>query len=139
MMPDTLDLQQIRKTLEEERLHLFRGLQGQDSSLEPVESPDVIDMANFLEFYEIKSSLDELNKKKIERINDALARLDGGTYGICLRCGEAILPERLLALPYAELCINCQTRLERKFQAAVKPERPLPAKERLRQLSLEPR
>src|SRR5690606_409462 len=105
---------QIRKQLEEERLTLFRSLQGQDSSLESLESPDVLDIATFLEFYEVRSSLDELNKKKIERINKALARLDHGTYGICLDCGQAISAERLQALPYAELCINCQSNRERK-------------------------
>jgi DnaK suppressor protein len=113
-MTNTLDLQQIRKALEKERLDLAHSLQEQGSSLEPVASPDEIDAANFLEFYEIQSSLDELSKMRIERINHALARLDDGTYGRCLKCGETILPERLLALPYAELCINCQTRLERR-------------------------
>lgn len=129
-MSDRLDLQQIRKQLEEERLTLFRSLQGQDSSLESLESPDVLDIATFLEFYEVRSSLDELNKKKIERINKALARLDHGTYGICLDCGQAISAERLQALPYAELCINCQSNRERKPYKAVKTER-------MRELSFE--
>jgi len=121
-MTITLDLQQIRKALEKERLDLSRSLQEQGSSLEPLESPDEIDAANLLESYEIQSSMDELSKNKIERIDRALARLDGGTYGICLKCGETILPERLLALPDAELCINCQARLERRRQGAGKTD-----------------
>ena len=121
-MTITLDLQQIRKALEKERLDLSRSLQEQGASLEPVESPDEIDAANFLEFYEIQSSLVELSKKRIERIDRALARLDDGTYGICLKCGETILPERLLALPDVDLCINCQTRLERRRQGAGKTD-----------------
>jgi DnaK suppressor protein len=121
-MTITLDLQQIRKALEKERLDLSRSLQEQGSFLEPVESPDEIDAANFLEFHEIQSSLDELSKKRIERIDRALARLDDGTYGICLKCGETILPERLLALPDADLCIKCQARLERRRQDAGKAD-----------------
>lgn len=134
-MSDRLDFQQIRKRLEEERLHLFRSLQGQNSSPESLESPDMLDIATFLEFYEVRSSLDELTKKKIERINKALARLDNGTYGICLDCGGAISAERLEALPYAELCINCQSNRERKPHEAAKPERPLPAGENMQELS----
>jgi DnaK suppressor protein len=116
----TLDLQQMRKALEKERQDLLRSLQDRNSILEPMETPDEVDLANSLELLEIKTSLDELSKQKIERINRALARIDNGTYGVCLKCGEAILPERLIALPYAELCVNCQARVERRSQAARK-------------------
>jgi RNA polymerase-binding protein DksA len=121
-MTFTLDLQQIRKALEEERLNLSRSLQEPASSPEPAESLDDIDIANLRESYEIQLSLDELSKERIERINRAVARLDDGTYGRCLKCGESILPERLVALPYAELCISCQTRLERSRQEAGKTD-----------------
>lgn len=123
-MPITLDLQQIRKTLEEERQDLLRGLQDRDSFVEPMETPDEVDLANLIELLEIKTSLDELNRQKIERINQALARIDNGTYGVCLRCGEAILPERLMALPYAELCVSCQAWVEGRGQVARKSYAP---------------
>ena len=41
-------------------------------------------------------------------VDAALARLDAGTWGTCRRCGEEIADERLEALPWAELCIDCQ-------------------------------
>lgn len=41
-------------------------------------------------------------------IDRALARLDTGKYGICERCGKAIAPERLEALPFVTLCIDDQ-------------------------------
>lgn len=44
--------------------------------------------------------------------NEALERLEAGTYGICQNCGQQISLERLEALPYATLCINCQSRQE---------------------------
>ena len=37
----------------------------------------------------------------------ALARLAAGTFGLCTRCGKAIAPDRLDALPWAEHCIDC--------------------------------
>ncbi|MDY0205577.1 MAG: TraR/DksA family transcriptional regulator [Pseudomonas sp.] len=40
-------------------------------------------------------------------VQQALERLDNGTYGECVKCGEMINPERLAALPAAPLCINC--------------------------------
>jgi DnaK suppressor protein len=41
-------------------------------------------------------------------VDAALARLDDGSFGACLRCGKPIGPDRLEALPWAEHCIDCQ-------------------------------
>ncbi len=41
-------------------------------------------------------------------IDEALARLDAGTYGTCVRCGRPIPAERLQALPWAARCVDCQ-------------------------------
>ncbi len=48
----------------------------------------------------------------LAQINDALGKLDNGTYGVCDRCGRPIAEARLEALPYATLCIDCQARAE---------------------------
>jgi RNA polymerase-binding transcription factor len=40
-------------------------------------------------------------------VERAIAKLADGTYGLCDRCGEAISPERLEAIPWAPLCIRC--------------------------------
>lgn len=45
------------------------------------------------------------NLRDVER---ALAKMDAGTYGTCERCGNAISRERLEALPWAVLCIECK-------------------------------
>ena len=46
-------------------------------------------------------------------IDAALARIDAGTYGTCERCGRPIGQERLEAIPYATLCIDCKREVER--------------------------
>lgn len=46
-------------------------------------------------------------------VDEALARLDAGTYGPCRRCGRAIPPERLEALPWAAYDIDCQRVVDR--------------------------
>lgn len=43
----------------------------------------------------------------LHQVQAALARINSGTYGLCEHCGREIQPERLEALPYATLCINC--------------------------------
>lgn len=51
--------------------------------------------------------------QQLELVDAALARLDEGTFGRCLRCGREIAPERLEALPWAAHCIACQRELGR--------------------------
>lgn len=48
----------------------------------------------------------------LDQVDRALARMDKGTYGTCERCGGKIDYARLKAIPYASLCIDCQTLLE---------------------------
>ena len=49
----------------------------------------------------------------LQAVEGALARLDSGTYGTCLRCGKLIPVERLEALPWAAHCVECQTIVDR--------------------------
>ena len=45
-------------------------------------------------------------------IKDALCRLEFGAWGVCEGCGEQIPPKRLKALPWAALCVDCQSESE---------------------------
>lgn len=45
--------------------------------------------------------------KEMDAIRAALKRIDDGSYGTCLKCGDDISDERLDAVPYAALCRNC--------------------------------
>jgi DnaK suppressor protein len=53
-------------------------------------------------------ALREKAEKELELVDAALARLDAGTFGRCLRCGGPIAEGRLEALPWAAYCIACQ-------------------------------
>lgn len=53
-------------------------------------------------------ALREKNEGHLEAVEAAIARLDAGTFGTCIRCGRPIAPERLEALPWAAHCIDCQ-------------------------------
>jgi DnaK suppressor protein len=59
-------------------------------------------------------TLEENSEAVLTAIDRALGRIESGTYGVCQRCGKPIAPERLEALPYAELCIACKREVERR-------------------------
>jgi DnaK suppressor protein len=56
---------------------------------------------------EVSMSLLENEEQVLEEIAAALTRLDKGTFGTCEECGQPIPRERLEAVPYARLCIDC--------------------------------
>jgi DnaK suppressor protein len=62
---------------------------------------------------EIDYTLEETDGRLLSAIDAALARIDAGTYGICVNCGAQIAPERLEAMPWATLCIDCKRKEER--------------------------
>lgn len=53
-------------------------------------------------------ALRERNEAHLADVEAALVRLDDGSYGTCTNCGRAVAQERLEALPWAALCIDCQ-------------------------------
>ncbi|MGE0472865.1 MAG: TraR/DksA family transcriptional regulator [Nitrospirales bacterium] len=61
---------------------------------------------------EMGISLQEMRNRERQMIDDALDSLDEGSYGMCADCGEEISEKRLLALPFARLCVNCQSKKE---------------------------
>ncbi len=56
---------------------------------------------------ELGDSLEVNSEQVLEGIDAALRRIDEGTYGICTNCGRPIPEDRLEALPWASLCIDC--------------------------------
>src|SRR5262245_22065121 len=74
--------------------------------LDAVESSEA-DIQEELEFALIQMKSETLNK-----VNDALRRLDQGDYGYCYECGEEIAEKRLRALPFAVRCKECEEQRE---------------------------
>lgn len=54
----------------------------------------------------------EVLRAQLERVREALGRLDAGTYGRCVECGRELPDERLEVRPEAERCVDCQQRAE---------------------------
>lgn len=53
------------------------------------------------------------NENRLQRIEAALARLENGHFGFCANCGDSIDYERLKAIPYVVLCIDCKSHMEK--------------------------
>ena len=53
-------------------------------------------------------------QKLLYGIDEAFKRIEDGTYGNCVQCNKPIPKKRLKALPYTELCIDCQKKNEKK-------------------------
>jgi DnaK suppressor protein len=70
--------------------------------MDPGETSEV-DIQEDIEFALIQMKAETLNK-----INEALARLEEGTYGYCFECAEEIAQPRLRALPFAVRCKDCE-------------------------------
>ena len=55
----------------------------------------------------------------LREVNEALGRLAGGEYGVCLNCEQEISVKRLAAVPWAPLCIKCQEAADNHRQSDV--------------------
>ena len=62
---------------------------------------------------EIGNTLEEHDERLLVAIDAALQRIETGTYGKCVNCGAPIPDERLEAMPWATLCIECKRKEER--------------------------
>jgi DnaK suppressor protein len=57
---------------------------------------------------DIELALIQMKSETLNKVDDALARLEQGTYGNCFECGEEIAEKRLRALPFAVRCKDCE-------------------------------
>ena len=69
---------------------------------------DLADQASGNNEVHIQLKLKQTDAKILQAIEEALWRIDKGTYGICRDCGEKIAPARLNAIPWTRVCITCK-------------------------------
>ena len=81
------------------------------------EGMDTYDLASEERDREINFILSDRERIKIKQIDDALERLDYGSYGVCESCGLDIAEERLDAMPFTRLCRDCQQDQEREAKS----------------------
>lgn len=93
---------------QEELLHdLSRNRQVTDESVDE-QAQDMVDRATSAYTREFAFSLSESDRKTLLLIDQALLRLDQGTFGTCVHCQGAVQEKRLEAVPWARHCLECQ-------------------------------
>src|SRR5919106_80127 len=69
---------------------------------------DMADQASGNNEVHIQLNLKQTDAKILQAIEEALMRIDKGTYGVCRDCGEPIAEARLNAIPWTRVCITCK-------------------------------
>jgi RNA polymerase-binding transcription factor DksA len=82
-------------------------LRGIDAELDSHNSRDWEELATEREEDEVLEGMGQSGLAEIERIRAALARIEDGSYGFCVTCGNEISQERLDVLPATPFCRNC--------------------------------
>jgi RNA polymerase-binding transcription factor len=118
-------LKKARETLLDMRGQLVRNVQhdlqeGREASKD--EGMDTYDVASDARDREISLILTDRDRDKLQAIDDALARVEGGSYGVCDGCESDIAEARLEALPFTRLCINCQAEREKEAKSMKREE-----------------
>jgi DnaK suppressor protein len=109
----------LQKMLLEKRQEIMKEIEGnlgqsltEDQQRRLESARDVGDQALMDLERELGISLMEMRNRRRQSIDEALARLHEGTYGICAECGVEISEKRLQAVPFAKLCVECQSKAE---------------------------
>ena len=119
-----LDRQELRKQLETLKQRtldeLCRRTEPLDIASERVsyehEVHDNADDAELERNEDVRFAEIDVDRQRLKEIERALRRVDEGTYGVCLACGDDIPRERLMVLPMALRCGECQMAIERAGQ-----------------------
>lgn len=113
-------LTKVREQLSEMKARLLSEIESElraEREANKDEGMDTYDLASEERDREINFILSDRERVKIKQIDDALARLDDGSYGVCESCGLEIAEERMQAMPFTRLCRDCQQDQEREAKA----------------------
>jgi DnaK suppressor protein len=118
-----VDVERFHTLLEEERRRVLDAIEYlheenpgsiEDTTQDSTADNHLADTATETLDREIDSTLEENSENVLAAIDAALKRIEEGTYGKCVNCGKEIGEERLAALPWATLCIDCRRLEERR-------------------------
>ena len=110
--------QKMKVLLQESRAEIVKTFVANNESfkqiIESVDPKDFGDIASEDTDRKMLENMSEKDSKRLQMIDSALARLEQGKYGKYLKCGTKIPEARLTAIPYAAMCIECQSEIERR-------------------------
>lgn len=101
------DVETYEKKLQERLAELNERLQEIEHDLDEPADTDSEERATERESDEVLEQLGNAGLTEVRMIEAALSRIEDGTYGTCVKCGEDISAERLDVLPHTPMCKNC--------------------------------
>lgn len=105
-----MDMSEFQEALLKKRRELINGegLRPIGSMMGNSRQGDMADQADGINEVHIALKLRQTDAKILQAIEEALGRIDRGTYGQCRDCGEVISAARLTAIPWTRVCISCK-------------------------------
>jgi DnaK suppressor protein len=103
------DLEELQQTIDDHLQDLEEARLAQASG-ERSADPASTETGSAATVFESELSVVRNSRELLGQVEDALERLDAGTYGICTDCGKPIRAARLDALPYTILCVACASK-----------------------------
>ena len=110
------ELEKYRRLLQEKKTTLLAELAKTKHAEEETteeSTQDIADRAVSSYTREFLYSLNDTERSTIQQIDQALSRIEDGTYGLCLNCGTPMNERRLLAIPWSRHCLECQELAEK--------------------------
>ena len=110
------ELEKYRRLLLEKKSSLRSELAKTKNAEEETteeSTQDIADKAVSSYTREFLYSLTDADRNTVQQIDQALARIDEGTYGFCLNCGNPLNEKRLTAIPWSRHCVDCQELAEK--------------------------
>ena len=124
-----VNLDKIRRQLENERKRLMKELeQSATEASRPRQSSEASpfgkreEEASVTFEMEKRAVLDGHLQKQLQEVEQALEKINDGTYGLCAECGKQINPARLEALPQATLCLDCKAKKTKNNKHGLSPK-----------------
>ena len=106
------DIRFFKHMLEERREQIIKNIYGSSKELDDLhDSHDVMDEGDFASVSTDNMINEEIlaaQQKELKEIDEALGKIQMGTYGICEMCEEPIGMQRLKVKPFAKYCITCR-------------------------------
>jgi DnaK suppressor protein len=105
------EMEKYRRLLEEKKATLSVDIAKTRSAEEETSeelTQDIADKAVSSYTREFLYSLTDGERSTLLQIDDAIARIDDGSYGFCINCGQPMAEKRLTAVPWAPYCVDCQ-------------------------------
>ncbi len=118
-------LKQLNDRLKDRRHHLLNEVRMRLNEFKNSGSDkltDTADIASNLIEDEIVMSIAQCEAREIAQIDNALKKIQKGKYGICECCGKSINKQRLMAIPFVNLCVKCKEDEERYEGAGLDKE-----------------